>query len=167
MKLRAILTTHESRPGWVISLAFWLCLFSAAALYATVTLSPKLLAYLTLNREHRANQWKLVALEKQVARLEKVIDAQKNDPAFVREQARSDIDVASPDEQSIPVDSHLRLDIATGNADLPVVPPNLPWYATLLGIVARSHAFANLLLGAAGVLILYAFAVLYERPRGI
>ena len=36
--------------GWLTSLVFWLCLFTAAALYGTVTLSPKLLAFLVLDR---------------------------------------------------------------------------------------------------------------------
>jgi cell division protein FtsB len=154
---------RESQHGWLTSLAFWLCLFAAAALYATVTLSPKLLAYLTLNRDYCANQWQLVSLKKQVDHLQKVIDAQKNDPAFVREQARNDFDVASPDEQRIPVDSHLRLNIGTGSADLVVVPPDLPWYAGLLAGVARSRPAANALLGLAAFLVLYSFTLLYER----
>ena len=128
-----------------------------------MTLSPKLLAHLTLSRDYRANQWQLVSLKKQVDHLQKVIDAQKNDPAFVREQARSDFDVASPDEQRIPVDSHLRLNIGTGSADLVVVSPDLPWYAGLLAGVARSRPAANALLGLAAFLVLYSFTLLYER----
>lgn len=158
-------TSRESRHGWLTSLTFWLCLFTAAGLYAAVTLSPKLLAFLSLNREYHANQWKLVSLEKQVARLQRVIDAQKNDPAFVREQARSDFDVASPDEQRIPVDSHLRLNIAAGSADLTVFSPDLPWYAPLLASIARSRQVANSLLGIAAFLVLYSFTLLYERGR--
>jgi cell division protein FtsB len=157
--------SRETGNSWLTSLAFWLCLFTAAALYATVTLSPKLLAFLTLNREYHANQWKLVSLMKQVDHLQKVIDAQKNDPAFVREQARSDFDVASPDEQRIPVDSHLRLNIGTGNADLAVAAAELPWYSPLLATVARSRSVANTLLGTAALLILYAFALLYDRAK--
>jgi cell division protein FtsB len=158
---------RESGNSWLTSLAFWLCLIMSAALYATVTLSPKLLAFLTLNREYRANQWKLVSLKTQVDHLQKVIDAQKNDPAFVREQARSDFEISSPDEQRIPVDSHLRLNIGTGNADLAVVPAELPWYSPLLAIVARSRSVSNTLLGIAAVLVLYAFALLYERSTGL
>ena len=157
------LTPRTTSPGWLTSLAFWLCLFVSAALYGSVTLSPKLLAYFTLNREYHANQWKLVSLEKQVARLQKVIDAQKNDPSFVREQARSDFDIASPDEQRIPVDSHLRLNIGSGAAEAPVVPPDLPWYTPLLAAVAGSHKIGDALLGVAAFLVLYAFTLLYER----
>ncbi len=149
-----------------MSLAFWLCLFVAAGLYATVTLSPKLLAFLTLNHQYHANQWKLVSLKKQVDHLQKVIDAQKNDPAFVREQARTDFDVASPDEQRIPVDSHLRLNIGTGKANLQVAPADSPWYSPLLAAVARSRNISTALLGIAAFLVLYAFALLYDRAKG-
>jgi cell division protein FtsB len=157
----------EEGDGWLTSLAFWVCLIGAAALYATVTLSPKLLNFLTLNRSYQANQWKLVSLEKQVDHLQKVIDAQRNDPAFVREQARFDFDVASPDEQRIPVDSHLRLNIGTGNADLAVVRPDLPWYSPLFAVVAHSRFVANMLLGIAALLVVYAFTFLNDGGKEV
>lgn len=150
------------RGGWLTSLGFWLCLFAAAALYAVVTLSPKALAYATLNREYVANQWRLVSLERQVARLERVIDAEKNDPAFVREQARSDLGIAAPEEQRIPVDSHLHLNIGAGRPELVVAPGELPWYAPLLAIVAGSRSASNACLGGAAVLVLYAFTLLRD-----
>ncbi len=163
MKLVTDAIPREGRDNWLTSLAFWLCLIAAAALYAIVTLSPKLLTFLTLNRAYQANQWKLVSLEKQVDHLQRVIDAQRNDPAFVREQARFDFDVASPDEQRIPVESHLRLNIGTGNADLAVVSPDLPWYSPLLAAVAHSRFAANMLLAIAALVILYAFTFLNDR----
>lgn len=163
MSLQASPTSREPRQGWLASLAFWLCLFTAAALFGTVTLSPKLLAFLVLDREYRTNQWRLVSQERQVAHLQKVIEAQTNDPAFMREQARSDFDVANSDEQRIPVESHLRLNIETGNSGLPATHSDLPRYALFLEFVARSHRVGNALLGAAAILVLYAFARLYVR----
>ena len=163
MPLSANSASRESGQGWLTSLAFWLCLFTAAALFGTVTLSPKLLAFLVLDREYRTNQWRLVSQERQVAHLKKVIDAQTNDPAFRREQARSDLDVANSDEQRIPVESHLRLNIETGNTGLSATNPELPRYAALLEFVARSHRVGNAMLGAAAILVLYAFTRLYVR----
>ena len=157
---------RASRSSWLTSVAVWLCLFAAGGLYATVTLSPKLLTFFQLHRDYHANQWKLVSLKEQVDHLQRVIDAQKNDPAFVREQARDDFDVAAPDEQRIPVDSRLRLNIGTGNANLVVVPRDLPWHTGLLAVVARSRAAANTLLGLAAFLVLYAFTLLNERVKG-
>lgn len=163
MKLFFNPAMREGRDDWLTSLAFWLCLVAAAVLYGMVTLSPKLLSFLTLNRAYHANQWKLVSVEKQVDHLQKVIDAQKNDPAFVREQARFAFDVASPDEQRIPVESHLRLNIGTGNADLMVVPPDLPWYSPLFAAVACSPRVADTLLAISALLVLYAFTFLNDR----
>jgi len=155
--------SHEPRQSWLASLLFWLCLFMAAALYATVTLSPKLFAYLVLDREYRMNQWKLVSQERQVAYLQRVIEAQTNDPAFVREQARSDLGMADSDEQRIPVEAHLRLNIESGTSGTSATQTELPRYAALLEFVARSHRIGNALLGAAAILVLYAFARLYVR----
>ena len=152
----------ESRRGSLLSLSFWLCLFAAAALYAIVALSPKLLAHVTLNREYLSNQWRLVSLERQVGHLQKVIDAEKNDPGFVREQARTDLEITGPDEQRIPVASHLHLKIGTGNPDLAAPPGDLPWYAPLLAFVVRSKSTSNLFLGLAAALVLYAFTLLRD-----
>jgi len=156
-------TAQPPQPCWITSLAFWLCLFTSAVLYGTVSLAPKLVAYFNLSRDYQANRWKLFSVEKQVDRLEKVIEAQTNDPAFVREQARSAFDVASPDEQRIPVDSHLRLNIESGGAERPAAPRALPWYAPILGLVASSRVLGDAMLGMAAVLVLYAFGRLYDR----
>jgi hypothetical protein len=158
-------TIDELWQGWLTSLVFWVCLFLAAGLYATVTLSPKLLASVALEREYLANQWRLVELDRQVSHLERVIEAQTHDPAFVREQARSAFDVASPDEQRIPVDAHFRLNIEVAAPEIPAAPRILPWYTPLLALVARSHVVGNALLGTAGALVLYAFTFLHDGRR--
>ena len=71
-----------------------------------------------------------------------------------------DFDVVGPDEQRIPVESHLRLDIGTGNADLAVAPQDLPWYAPLFAAVAHSPRVADTLLGLSALVVLYAFTFL-------
>ena len=81
----------------------------------------------------------------------------------MREQARSDFDVANSDEQRIPVESHLRLNIETGNTGSPAAHTELPQYASLLEFVARSHRVGSALLGAAAIMVLYAFTRLYVR----
>jgi len=160
------MVTHRTQPshsGWFTSLAFWLCLFTATALYGTVSLAPQLVVYFNLNRDYQSNEWRAYAMEKEVDRLAKVIEAQTNDPAFLREQARSAFDVAPPDEQRIPVDSHLRLNIESAGADLPAPPRALPWYAPPLRLVASSHVLGDAMLIMSAVLVLYAFGRLYER----
>ena len=156
----------DTRHGWIVSLAFWLCLFAAATLYAAAALSPGLLACLTLDREFRANQWRLVALEKQMERLERVIEAQKSDPAFLREQARADFQVAAPGEQRIPVDGPLTLQIGAEQTSAARPAAGLPWYAPVARAVARSRDAVNSLLAAAAALVLCAFGLFYERRAG-
>lgn len=156
-------------PGrsWLFSLAFWLCLFAAAGLYGAVALSPKLLTYFELSREHNSNQWRLVSLERQVAHLQRIIDAEKNDPAFVREQARTELEVAGPEEQRIEVESHLHLKIGTGSPDLATPPGTRAWYEPLLAFLAYSRSTSNLFLAAAAGLVLYAFTLLRDSDCGL
>lgn len=147
------------------TLAFWPCLLFAAALYAAVALSPPLLTYLTLRQQHHEGQLRLVSLKDQVDRGQKVIDALKHDPNFAKEMARADFKVAHPDEQRIPVDAALALPHHAAGPDLTVAPPDLPWYAPLIRLVADHHQFGNLLLAIAAGLVIYAFAWLQERQQ--
>jgi len=162
-------TEGPSDEGWgsaFSSFLFWVCLFAAAGCYATVALAPKLIVFETLEAEHAANQWRLVALEKQVNGLRKVIAAAQNDPAFVRELARSDFAVSRPDEQRIAVDSHLMLQIGGNRSEAPARRAMLPAYAPMLQWIAGSRRMGDLLLAAAGALIIGAFTLLPVRSSG-
>lgn len=154
---------HIPRQSWLVSLAFWLSLLFSAGLYAAVALSPKLLATVTLSRQREENQLRLVALEKQVQHLQKVIEALKHDPNFAKELARTDFETAYPDEQRIPVDSHLSLNMRSAGPDLAVAASNLPWYTPLLSAVANNREASNTLLTVAALLVIYAFTFLQER----
>lgn len=145
--------------GALRSLAFWLCLFVAAALYAAVALSSKLCAYGSLHAEFETNQWRLVTLERQVTRLRRVAAAQQHDPAFVREQAQSDFELLRPGEQRIPVDSHLTLHIGPGKSTAAPRPVALPVYAPLSRKIASSRELGNGLLAAAAALVIVAFTI--------
>jgi cell division protein FtsB len=145
--------------GACSSLAFWLSLFVAAALYAAVALSSKLCVYGSLHAEFESNQWRLVTLERQVNRLRRVVAAQQNDPAFVREQAQSDFELARPGEQRIPVDSHLTLQIGPGCKSAARRPVALPVYAPLARKIATSRELGSGLLAAAAALVIGAFTI--------
>ena len=145
------------------SLIFWICLFVAAGMYATVSLAPKLLAYLDLELDYRFNQWKLVELDRQVSHLDKVIEAQTSDPAFIQEQVRSSFDITRPDEQRVSVEPHLRLNIEVAAPTARNLAPTWPWYAPLVAVVARSREIVTALLCTAAALVLFAFTFLYDR----
>lgn len=145
------------------SLTFWLCLFTAAALYAAAALSPKLYVHGALQAEYQSNQWQLVSLERQVAQLRRVTEAQRNDPAFVRAQAQSDFEVPAPGEERIPVDSHLTLQIGPGRAEATARRTALPAYMPLVGRIAASRTWSDALLATAAALVIGAFALLPVR----
>lgn len=149
--------------GGLGSLAFWLCLFAAAGLYAVVALSSKLCAYCTLDAEHESNQWRLVALERQIGRLRQVIAAQHDDPAFVREQAQSDFALSRPDEQRIPVESHLTLHIGPGQPELAPRSVSLPAYLPYVRSIAGSREMGDAILASAAALVIGAFTLLPVR----
>jgi cell division protein FtsB len=147
-------------------LFFWVCLFVAAGCYAAVVLAPKLIVFEALEAEHAANQWRLVALEKRIDGLQKMIAAAQNDPAFVRELARSDFAIGHPDEQRIAVDAHLTLQIGGHRGEVSARRAKLPAYAPLLKWIALSRRTGDVLLVTAGGLIIGAFTLLPVRSSG-
>lgn len=161
-------TAGSRTGGWggaLSSFVFWVCLFVAAGCYACVVLAPKLIVYETLTAEHDANHWRLVALERQVEGLRKIIVAAQNDPAFVRELARSDFEVAHPDVQRIPVDPHLMLQIGGSRSEAPLRRGTLPAYAPALRWFAASPNLGSVLLAVASGLIISAFTLLPTKSR--
>lgn len=141
------------------SLAFWVCLFAAAGCYALVVLAPKLCAFCALDAEHESNQWRLVALEHQIARLKSVTEAQQRDPAFIRQQAESDFAVAPADEQRIPVEAHLTLHIGSAQPEPGRRAVSLPPYFSIVWFVSRSREIGDGLLAVAAILVVGAFTI--------
>jgi cell division protein FtsB len=112
-------TSDDSSIEFGVSLSFWLALLTAAGLFAAVSLAPKLAAYLDVRDEHRAGQLRLLALERQQAELERVIDALKHDPQFAAELARLQFDAVRPGEEILPVDPSLSLNPNAISSGLP------------------------------------------------
>lgn len=83
------------------SIAFWLCLFLSAGLFAVVVLVPKLLVTERLAARHRQLEQRLDGVERRNAHLDQVIEAFHNDPEFVAEVARFDLGATGPGEQRI------------------------------------------------------------------
>ena len=149
------------------SLTFWLCLLFSAAIYATVALSPKLVNWIVLTQQHRANQLRLVAIENQVEHLKKIVSALKTEKSFAQELARVDFHAAGTEEQRIPVAPDLALNTRSDAANLNLPAPELPWYTPLLQTAAYNARFGDALLGLAAGLIIYAFTCLHENGPGL
>jgi cell division protein FtsB len=147
--------------GWFVSLLFWLALLLAALLYGAVALSPKYMAWLETRREYHDGQVRLVALERQVGYLERVVSALESDPQFAAELARVDFDACRPGEEQIPVDARLSLDGLVKETHA-VRAARLPWYTPLVAQAAENEPLRRNLLIAAASMVLFAFTFLHE-----
>lgn len=161
-----VMSTASRAGGLAISLAFWVALGTAAVLFATVNLSPRLAALLELRDEHYANQLRLVALEKQARQLERVVEALEHDPAFAAEMARLEFDALRPGEEVISVDRKLALDARRAATIEPERQATRAWYLPAVEIVATSQDVRNTLLLAAAVLVIASFTWLQESTAG-
>lgn len=152
--------TPESSHGWIVSVVFWLCLFTAAGLYATVALAPKLLTFDRLQSRYRSNRSQLVALQQQITHLRRVAVALQTDPLFRSEFARVQFRASAPAEQRIPVSADLSLNVLSPAAKTVVTARRFPWYTPVLLGVATSRRTQNWLLAAAAMITVGAFTFL-------
>lgn len=151
----------ETLSGLVISLAFWCCLLLAAGLFGVVALSPKFLTYLQLRNQFDANQQRLVALDKQAGKLQRVIDAIHHDKEFAAELARIEFDAVRPGEEVLPVESTLELDhrdLAESSADSGA--GKKIFYEPFVQMLATDEYLRLTLLAASALVIVFAFTSL-------
>lgn len=92
-----------------ISFAFWLAILAAGGLFAGVALSPKLVVWFEYRDRRRANQERLVAMERNVNHLERVAEALERDPEYAAELARVELQASRRGEERIPVPAELAL----------------------------------------------------------
>ena len=150
----------ETFSGLVVSLAFWSCLLFAACLFGVVALSPKILTYLQLRNQFDANQQRLVALEKQAGKLQRVIEAIHTDKEFAAELTRIEFDAVRPGEEVLPVDSALELDhrdlAEPASGSEPLKRP----YEPFIQMVSSDEQLRMTLLAVSALIIVFAFTSL-------
>ena len=154
--------SHESRLGWLVSLLFWSCLLIAATCYALVALAPKLVTHFGIREDRYANQVRLVALERQVSYLERVVQALESDPAFAAQLARIDFDASRPGEERIAVGAELSLNAREVAASDHVDEVQSHWYAPALQRLANDTKLRRQLLVVAALLTVFSFTFLQE-----
>ena len=156
----------ETLSGFAVSLLFWFSLLIAAAAFAAVGLSPKLLEQARLSSEYATNQHRLVQIEHQNEQLQRVIDAIQNDPEFAAEMTRVEFDAVRSGEEIIPVEAGLRLEprglenIASRPAAARI------WYRPLVAPFAENDSLRRGLLGAASILIIVSFTWFQPATAG-
>lgn len=152
-------TQTSSAVVWAVSLAFWITLLTAALMYGSVALAPRLHAWMQIRHEFMTNAHQLQALESEVDYLERVRHALETDPDFVRRMAASSVAADVEDTEVIPVSGTL----VFGSSDqlqerLPDAEPLLA--AGLVHRFAADRSLRTFLLTSACVLVVFAFTVL-------
>lgn len=157
----------DDPSGVAVSLTFWLTLLAAAGLFAGVSLSPKLSAYLKLQEQFRTQQQELVDLEQEHRELDRVIAALKDDPNFAAELARLEFDAVRPGEEILSVDGSLALEphaISKPHESRAVTRSAWqPW----VEVLAYYQPLRTALLAAAAILVLWAFGWLQDRSDAV
>lgn len=159
------INTPASRWGGATSMLFWLVLLVAAALYAGVALAPKVLHWQRWQDHYVRQRYQLVEREEQLDALERMVAALDDDPQFVTDLARLEMDTPQPGTESIPVDAALTHDprqLSTeSSVPPPVTNPPSPW-EPWLEVLATQSSLRNGMLAAAAILVIAAFTFLHD-----
>jgi len=161
-------TTHDidsppvegsSSTVWAVSLAFWITLLIAVLMYAAVAVAPRLHAWMDVRHSYLTNAHQLQALEAEVDYLERVRDALKTDPEFLRRMTTASMANDPADAELIPVSGSL----VFGSSD--ELQQRLPSVEPLVGVsvvrrLAADRTLRSGLLVSVSVLIVFAFTVL-------
>ncbi len=146
----------------MIPVAFWMCLLSSAALFASVSLAPRLVEWHELQLSTLARQQELVELDQHVQHLGKVVHALEFDPHFQAEVIRQEIGSPAAGDR-IPLDPSLTVDLAVPRVAAPNVALVVPWYIPILRVLAIPSDWRRRVLWIAAALCLLAFVALRER----
>lgn len=157
-------TSFSAWWGGVTSIFFWVVLLTAAALYAGVSLAPKIVQWQRWQQVYVAQRYQLVEQENQVDALQRMVTALDQDPQFVAELVRLELDATATGEEVIPVDDSLTHDprngVASAVASLPPSMPD-PWEPWLI-VLSTHDSLRTSLLTAAAVLVIAAFTFLHD-----
>lgn len=157
-------SASPSERSILVSIAFWLCLFSSAALFASVSLAPRLVEWHELQLSTLDRQQQLVELEMHIQHLDKVVHALEHDPHFRAEVTRREIG-GGADETSIPLDKSLSVDMTVPRASGPNVPLVVPWYIPILRTLSIPSDWRRRVLWLSAGLCLIAFVGLRDRDQ--
>ncbi len=158
----APLRTPAPERSILVALAFWMCLLSSAALFASVALAPRLVEWHELHLATLARQQQLVELEQHIQHLEKVVHALEYDPHFQSEVTRREI--GGPAEgELIPIEQSLTVDVTLPAVESPNVPLVVPWYIPILRTLSVPSDWRRRVLWVSAGLCVLAFVALRER----
>lgn len=160
-------TPASERDDWRMAFTFWGVLVVAGALFATVTLAPKLHTIAEQKADYAANQRRLVELERRADELERIAEAIEHDPAFAAELAKVEFTAGRPGDERIAL--HQELQLGGGQAVAPAAvaatgPNPAAWSIPpmLLAPLATHAGLRVMLLSIAALLTVSAFVLLND-----
>lgn len=160
-------TTDTMTPRSAIaSLLFWLCLFVAVGMYGVCALSERVVAWADLDLEYRTRQAELIGRQREVRHLQSVADALENDPEFATRLAQSELGTQTPGAEVIAVPDELTYDPLATQMETPEVAVADAWFVPVFRRVAADDRLRLQLWIGAAALMLFAFGVLHNGPRG-
>lgn len=170
----ANVTMYNSQPEppapasstWIVSLCFWFALTFAACVYAMVALAPKFSVWNQVRHEHQGNARHLIALEQDVDYLERVEEALRTDPEFVRRLAGESRQHGDDTSELIPVSGELLFgyEDATEHASQNLSEP--PPFHNSIRMLASQATLRISLLSLAALTTIFAFTFLNDAGAG-
>ncbi len=149
--------------GGVTSALFWLVLLVAGTMYGGVALAPKVLSWQRTQEIYVAQRYQLVEREEQIDSLERLVTALDQDPQFVAELARLELDTPATGAESISVDDTLVHDPRQVTSSKPAAPfMAVPAWEPWLTVLATQQSLRTGLLTAAAILVIAAFTFLHD-----
>jgi len=142
----------------------WLALLAGVGLIGAVNLAPRILTVMKLERQKAVSQHRLVALERQTARMRDIAESLRRDPEFVNRAAAAATagrteSYASGGEERIVVEETLRIDGLSPEFERPTEVEKLPAWTGWIERLARDPRLALSLSAWGAVLVLLSFVV--------
>lgn len=158
-------TAAPAVGSFLMSVAFWFTLLTAALMYAAVSLSPKLADWISVRQQHAANAMRLQEMEDEADYLERVASALKNDPRFAQRLVQAT--QSGNAQQSASSVSDPATFGGTAAPAPTLNPPVRPAVAAIVVHLATNHRHRTYLLGSAAGLTILAFTLLNDSGAGI
>lgn len=91
------------------SLLGWSSILLAGGIYAVLTLAPRIVTWEELSRKQAAGRLQIEQLHEQTRQMEQMVETLETDPRILEELARAEWRVESESEETIAVDTSLRM----------------------------------------------------------
>lgn len=155
-------TPLPPRESIFLSLAFWLTLLLASAMYAVLCLSPRLSEHARLTRQSYELQFEAEQRSQEIRHLRRVAQAMQQDAEFISRIARNEFSLAEDGSQQIQVATELGYDARVPGPSQGKRDYVDPWYLDLIELLCNRTSLRNQWTWSILGLYFFAFVFLNE-----